>query len=59
MYKGKIEIHAPGQILFKGADYDFSGPMSMNVPPVQFPSSELCIECLMKAIAAGSGLSKV
>ncbi|WP_255991104.1 DUF2345 domain-containing protein, partial [Chitinolyticbacter albus] len=33
---GDIEIHAPGSVSFKGTNFDFSGPASLNVPLPSF-----------------------
>ncbi|WP_035853988.1 type VI secretion system Vgr family protein [Deefgea rivuli] len=45
---GKIELHAPGKVSFKGGKHDWSGPASMNLPFPQFPNS-VCKECLLNA----------
>ncbi|WP_297575418.1 DUF2345 domain-containing protein, partial [uncultured Deefgea sp.] len=37
---GKIELHAPGKVSFKGASHDWSGPKSMNIPQVALPRYE-------------------
>lgn len=50
---GNIEIVAPGMVKFGAAQYDLSGPGSMEVPLPQFPG-EVCRECLLKAMATGS-----
>jgi type VI secretion system secreted protein VgrG len=38
---GNVDIHAPGQVIFQGADYDFSGPTRMDADIKQFPDSEI------------------
>ncbi|SMF12753.1 type VI secretion system Vgr family protein [Pseudogulbenkiania subflava] len=55
---GKIELHAPGKVSFKGASHDWSGPAKMNVPVPLFPKS-ICIDCLLRSAKAGSAFSKV
>jgi type VI secretion system secreted protein VgrG len=50
---GKIELHAPGKVSFKGGKHDWSGGASMNLTPPQFPNS-ICIPCLLKAMQSGS-----
>ncbi|WP_353326452.1 DUF2345 domain-containing protein, partial [Chitiniphilus shinanonensis] len=45
---GDIEIHAPGSVTFKGTGFDFSGPTSMKLSPVNFPRSELLIDAQKK-----------
>jgi type VI secretion system secreted protein VgrG len=41
---GKIEVHAPGNVTFKGADYSFGGPTSLSAPAEGFPMNELVME---------------
>ncbi|MFC3531102.1 DUF2345 domain-containing protein, partial [Vogesella facilis] len=50
---GKIELHAPGKVSFKGGSHDWSGPASMQPPSLQFPNT-VCVPCLLKAMQAGS-----
>ncbi|WP_137009672.1 type VI secretion system Vgr family protein [Aquitalea aquatilis] len=55
---GKIELHAPGTVSFKGGSHDWSGPDSMNIPMPIFPK-EVCIPCLLRSAKAGSAFSQV
>jgi type VI secretion system secreted protein VgrG len=56
---GNITFGSPGVQSFKAASYAQSGPTRINIPKPQFPSSELCVECLLKRIAGGLALAKV
>ena len=55
---GKIELHAPGTVSFKGGRHDWSGPASMSPPFPLFPK-EVCVECLLRSAKAGSAFSQV
>nr|WP_231960054.1 DUF2345 domain-containing protein [Aquitalea magnusonii] len=37
---GKIELHAPGTVSFKGGSHDWSGPDSMNIPIPTLPKDK-------------------
>jgi len=37
---GKIELHAPGTVSFKGGSHDWSGPDSMNIPMPTLPKDK-------------------
>ncbi len=37
---GKIELHAPGKVSFKGASHDWSGPKSQNISTPMMPQTE-------------------
>ncbi|MBT2866324.1 type VI secretion system tip protein VgrG [Chromobacterium violaceum] len=50
---GKIELHAPGNVSIKAGKHDWSGPDQMGPPLPQFPNN-VCIPCLLKAMAARS-----
>ena len=50
---GKIELHAPGTVSFKGGSHDWSGPASMKIQPPFMPSN-VCLPCLMKSIQSGA-----
>jgi type VI secretion system secreted protein VgrG len=48
---GNIEIHCPGEVSFKGANHEMSGPASLNMPPIKFKGTL----CEMQAASAASG----
>jgi type VI secretion system secreted protein VgrG len=54
---GNITFGSPGVQSFKAAGYKQSGPASMTVAHPSFNSSEICIECLLKAIKSGSSFA--
>ncbi|TCS33312.1 Rhs element Vgr protein [Paucimonas lemoignei] len=58
---GKIEIHAPGSVLFKAAMKDLSGPTSMNHELATLAKGDLkmCEMQSAKAAASGGGLVAV
>lgn len=45
---GKIELHAPGKVDFKGAQHQFSGPTSMQYPLPAMPGGT-CKQCVLNA----------
>ncbi|OWY37122.1 hypothetical protein CEK28_18330, partial [Xenophilus sp. AP218F] len=51
---GKIELHAPGTVSFKGASHNWSGPASMNLAAPVFPGKQFCLQCLLNAIKSGT-----
>jgi type VI secretion system secreted protein VgrG len=57
---GNIEFGCPGTIEFQSATQTVGGPVSMGLPMPNFPSSpDFCLECLLKALKAGSVLAQV
>ncbi len=54
---GKIELHAPGTVSFKGGSHDWSGPDSMNIPMPVFPGKQFCLQCMLNAIKSGLPLA--
>ncbi|MDN0077778.1 type VI secretion system Vgr family protein, partial [Crenobacter sp. SG2303] len=52
---GKIELHAPGKVSFKGGSHDWSGPTSMNMPFPRFPNT-VCKTCMQRAFNEGNPL---
>ncbi|WP_434630286.1 type VI secretion system Vgr family protein [Chromobacterium sp. CV08] len=52
---GKIELHAPGTVSFKGASHDWSGPASMNPPLPRFPNT-VCKQCMAQAFSQANPL---
>ncbi|MDN0082331.1 type VI secretion system tip protein TssI/VgrG [Crenobacter sp. SG2305] len=51
---GKIELHAPGKVSFKGASHDWSGPASMAVPFPSFKPPQPCSFQVADADHAGA-----
>ncbi|WP_434656333.1 type VI secretion system Vgr family protein [Chromobacterium violaceum] len=54
---GKIELHAPGTVSFKGASHDWSGPASTNLPFPTLPQGDTP-SCQLAAIQHKSGMTK-
>ncbi|NHQ82458.1 type VI secretion system tip protein VgrG [Chromobacterium vaccinii] len=52
---GKIELHAPGTVSFKGASHNFSGPDQMNPPLPRFPNT-VCKQCMAQAFSQANPL---
>ena len=55
---GNITVQCPGKILVQAGKKSFLGPERFNYPLIPFPSSNLCLECLMRARANGAPFSK-
>jgi type VI secretion system secreted protein VgrG len=51
---GKIELHAPGKVSFKGASHDWSGPASTSVPFPSFKPPQPCSFQAADAAHAGA-----
>ncbi|KJH67758.1 DUF2345 domain-containing protein, partial [Chromobacterium violaceum] len=51
---GKIELHAPGTVSFKGASHDWSGPASTNLPTPSFKPPQPCSYQAADAAHAGA-----
>ncbi|MBX9358198.1 type VI secretion system tip protein VgrG, partial [Chromobacterium vaccinii] len=54
---GKVELHAPGTVSFKGASHDWSGPASTNLPFPTLPQGDTP-SCQLAAIQHKSGMTK-
>ncbi|WP_024301790.1 type VI secretion system Vgr family protein [Pseudogulbenkiania sp. MAI-1] len=52
---GKIELHAPGKVSFKGGSHDWSGPARMNKEVLRFPNT-VCKQCMQMAAKEGNPL---
>ncbi|RMC91536.1 DUF2345 domain-containing protein, partial [Aquitalea palustris] len=52
---GKIELHAPGTVSFKGGSHDWSGPDSLNLPFPRFPNT-VCKSCMANAFQQANPL---
>ncbi|WP_019103326.1 DUF2345 domain-containing protein, partial [Chromobacterium haemolyticum] len=52
---GKIELHAPGTVSFKGGSHDWSGPASMNPPLPRFPNT-VCKTCMAQGFKQANPL---
>ncbi len=50
---GNVSFECPGTISMKSGSKEFGGPEKMTFPLLAFPKS-VCVECLLKARAAGS-----
>lgn len=50
---GNITVQCPGKITVHAGKKSFSGPTSLGFPLPSLPAS-ICVECLLKARAAGS-----
>jgi len=46
---GNVDIHAPGPIEFKAANFTRSGPTSLNTNFMTFKKGDFCFECWLKA----------
>ncbi|MFD0740116.1 type VI secretion system Vgr family protein [Lysobacter koreensis] len=53
---GNIAIACPGTITVHAAKKSFVGPADINYPLPAFGESEFCLECFMRAAAAGAPL---
>ncbi|WP_258186956.1 DUF2345 domain-containing protein, partial [Chromobacterium haemolyticum] len=51
---GKIELHAPGTVSFKGANHDWSGPASTSLPTPSFKPPQPCNYQAADAAHAGA-----
>ncbi|MCD5364071.1 DUF2345 domain-containing protein, partial [Chromobacterium aquaticum] len=52
---GKIELHAPGTVSFKGGSHDWSGPASMSPPFPRFPNT-VCKTCMAQGFKQANPL---
>ncbi|WP_370663695.1 type VI secretion system Vgr family protein [Massilia brevitalea] len=50
---GNITVQCPGKIVVRAGKKNFSGPAKLDFPLPALPTS-ICVECLLKAQAAGS-----
>lgn len=53
---GNITVQCPGKIVVHAGKKSFNGPAKLDYPLPHLPR-EVCIECLLKALKAGSALS--
>ena len=54
---GNITIQCPGKIMIHAGKKSFVGPEKLGYTLPQFPRSEICVECLKKAMQSGSPLT--
>lgn len=54
---GNITVQCPGKIMIHAGKKSFVGPEKLAYTLPQFPRSEICIECLKKAMQSGSPLA--
>ncbi|OLO04107.1 DUF2345 domain-containing protein, partial [Salinicola socius] len=51
---GNIEVHCPGAADLKGAQHNFGGPTSLQIPLDALPREPLCYSCLLEAAEKGA-----
>lgn len=58
MKDGNITLVTTGIATFKSSQKVLTGPLSVNLPPMDFPSVT-CIPCFINALQSGSAIAKV
>jgi uncharacterized protein (DUF2345 family) len=58
LQNGDITFECPGKITYHAVQRKLAGPVRSNYPLPQFPQS-VCVECLIKALKAGSAVAAV
>ena len=54
---GNITVQCPGKIMIHAGKKSFVGPEKLDYTLPQFPRSEICVECVKKAMQSGSPLA--
>jgi type VI secretion system secreted protein VgrG len=56
---GNIELHAPGNVVFRAAMKNWTGPRAVAIDFMKFPQGDFCLDCWIRASQAQYGLVKV